>query len=94
MLAGGKTAWSLDDIDGAIAQGDTRRVPLAHSIPVYLLYWTAFVDPDGAVEFRDDIYGRDLRLAAAMDARDAGERLAAVPLPPAPGPIATKSIAN
>ena len=94
VLAGGKTAWSLDDIDGAIAQGDTRRVPLAHSIPVYLLYWTAFVDPDGAVEFRDDIYGRDLRLAAAMDARDAGERLAAVPLPPAPGPIATKSIAN
>ncbi|MGO8918107.1 MAG: L,D-transpeptidase family protein [Stellaceae bacterium] len=95
VLAGGKTSWSLDEIDGAIAQGDTRRVPLAHSLPVYLLYWTAFVDPDGAVEFRDDIYGRDLRLAAAMDARDAEERLAAAALlPPAPGPLATKSIAN
>jgi murein L,D-transpeptidase YcbB/YkuD len=94
VLAGGKTSWSLDDIDGAIAQGDTRRVPLAHSIPVYLLYWTAFADPDGAVEFRDDIYGRDLRLAAAMDARDAEERPAPAPPAAAPGPIATKSIAN
>jgi len=96
VLAGGKTSWSLDDIDGAIAQGDTRRVPLAHSVPVYLLYWTAFVDPDGAVEFRDDVYGRDLRLAAAMDARDTDERLPpAAALPPAaPGPLATKSLAN
>lgn len=95
VLAGGKTSWSLDDIDGAIAQGDTKRVALAHSIPVYLLYWTAFVDPDGAVEFRDDVYGRDLRLAAAMDARDTEERLPAAPLPPPPpGPLATKSLAN
>lgn len=95
VLAGGKTSWSLDDIDGAIAQGDTRRVPLAHSIPVYLLYWTVFVDPDGTVEFRDDVYGRDLRLAAAMDERDSDERLAPAPLsPPPPGPLATKSVAN
>lgn len=89
LLGGGKTSWSLEDIDGAIAEGDTRRVPLAHSIPVYLLYWTAFVDPDGAVEFRDDIYGRDLRLAAALDARDVEERLA-----PAPAPRATKTAAE
>jgi L,D-transpeptidase YcbB len=95
VLAGGKTNWSLDEIDDAIAQGDTRRVPLARSIPVYLLYWTAFVDPDGAVEFRDDVYGRDLRLAAAMDARDADERLPAASLPQLPpGPLATKSLAN
>jgi len=94
VLGGGKTAWSLEDIDGAIAQGDTRRVALSHSIPVYLLYWTAFVDPDGAVEFRDDIYGRDLRLAAAMDARDAGERVAATRPAAIPGPLATKAVAN
>ena len=94
VLAGGKTSWSLDDIDGAIAEGDTRRVPLAHGIPVYLLYWTAFVDPDGSLEFRDDIYDRDLRLAAAMDARDAEERPAAALPPPPPGPVATKNLAN
>jgi L,D-transpeptidase YcbB len=95
VLSGTKTSWSLEDIDGAIAEGDTRRVPLEHSIPVYLLYRTAFVDPDGAIEFRDDIYGRDVRLAAAMDARNATERLAAPsPLPPPPGPLATKTTPN
>lgn len=87
-LAGGKASWTLDDIDGAIAQGGTRHVPLARSIPVYLLYATAFVDPDGAVEFRDDVYGRDLRLAAAMDARDAAEGVAA---PPTPAPASAPS---
>lgn len=67
--------WTLDDIDRTIDEGATTRVPLTHSLPVYLLYWTAFVDPDGAVEFRDDVYGRDLRLAAALAAREAQERL-------------------
>jgi murein L,D-transpeptidase YcbB/YkuD len=99
VLGTGKTAWSMDDIDTAIALGDTRRVPLAHSIPVYLLYWTAFVDPDGAVEFRDDIYGRDLRLDAALAARDSADRLgpaapATVPTVPAAAPARTVPAAS
>jgi murein L,D-transpeptidase YcbB/YkuD len=76
VLGRAKTTWSLQDIDGAIAEGDTRRVPLEHGIPVYLFYWTAFVDPDGTAEFRDDIYGRDVRLEAALALRDAQDRLA------------------
>jgi murein L,D-transpeptidase YcbB/YkuD len=69
---------SPEAIDEAIASGVTESVPLPHSVPVYLLYWTAFVDADGAVEFRDDLYGRDGRLAHALNARDAAEHLAAV----------------
>jgi len=68
--------WSRDAIDAAIATGETQRVPLAKSLPVYVLYWTAFVDPDGTVEFRDDIYGRDKRLAEALAAQAAAEHLA------------------
>ena len=60
----------------AIATGQTQRVPLAKSLPVYVLYWTAFVDPDGTVEFRDDIYGRDRRLAEALAAQAAADHLA------------------
>jgi L,D-transpeptidase YcbB len=88
LLATGKTAWGLKEVDDAIAEGDTRRVPLARSVPVYLLYWTAFVDDDGTLQFRDDIYGRDLRLAAAMATRDAAERVVVAPAAPpvAPAP--------
>jgi murein L,D-transpeptidase YcbB/YkuD len=70
-------AWPEAAIDQAIASGETQRVPLKRAIPVYVLYWTAFADPDGTVEFRDDIYGRDQRLAAALAARAAPPRLSA-----------------
>jgi hypothetical protein len=33
---------------------------------VYLLYQTAWVDEDGLLQFRNDIYGHDARLAAAL----------------------------
>ena len=32
-------------------------------VPIYLVYMTAWVDDQGVVHFRDDIYGRDLQLA-------------------------------
>jgi L,D-transpeptidase YcbB len=66
VLAGPETSWSARAIDEAIATGHTERVPVRRQLPVYVLYWTAFVDADGAVHFRDDVYGRDQRLAAAL----------------------------
>ncbi|MCA1789798.1 MAG: L,D-transpeptidase family protein [Thioalkalivibrio sp.] len=38
---------------------DPKRFDLPHPVPVYLVYWTAWVDGDGVVHFRDDVYGRD-----------------------------------
>jgi murein L,D-transpeptidase YcbB/YkuD len=37
-------------------------------LPVYILYWTAFVDDDGRVNFREDIYDNDSALLEALDA--------------------------
>jgi murein L,D-transpeptidase YcbB/YkuD len=53
-------------IDEAIVAGRTQRVPVARPLPVYFFYWTAFVEGGRVVHFREDVYGRDRRLAAAL----------------------------
>lgn len=37
----------------------TRSVELKQPIPVHVAYWTAWVDEEGLLNFRPDIYGRD-----------------------------------
>jgi murein L,D-transpeptidase YcbB/YkuD len=55
-----------DSLDLAIASLATRRVGLREPTPVHFLYWTAWVDSSDAVQFRDDLYGLDRRLDAAL----------------------------
>lgn len=66
-LLAGEAGWDAPAVERAVATGRTRRVALRQPFPVYLLYFTAFVDPDGAVHFRPDVYGRDERLEAALE---------------------------
>ncbi|HVA35226.1 MAG TPA: L,D-transpeptidase family protein, partial [Stellaceae bacterium] len=68
-------AWTMAAIDAAIATGKTQRLSLPHPIPVSIVYWTAYVDDDGTVEFRNDVYGRDQRLDEALVAHDMSEQL-------------------
>ena len=65
--------WSPEALRVAIDSGQTRTVNLRQPVPVYLLYWTAWVGSDGAVQFRRDIYDRDAPLAAALAAPLQGE---------------------
>lgn len=55
-----------DTLAQNISSGQTQRVPLDQPIPVYMLYWTAYVGRDGAVEFRPDRYDRDPPLVARL----------------------------
>lgn len=58
--------WSADSIQAAMMGGRERRVRLRRSIPLHLVYWTAWTRDDGSVEFRNDAYAWDERLAAAL----------------------------
>ena len=66
-LTDGTGRWTKRRLEEAIASVGSSRIALAQPLPVYILYWTAFADPDGAVQFRDDVYGRDRRTAAMLD---------------------------
>lgn len=56
----------LERFDSAQNSGNTTRVQTGRDIGVRLLYWTAFVDGQGRVAFREDSYRRDKKLAEAM----------------------------
>ncbi len=57
--------WSRAGLEAAIAQGRPLGLTLPQPIPIYLTYWTAWVDEGGLLQLRDDIYGRDQRLYGA-----------------------------
>jgi len=65
-LIADESAWNRASLADAIRTGATRRIDLGRPVPVYILYWTAFVSEDGQVNFRDDAYGRDGPLLAAL----------------------------
>ena len=66
----GDPEWSRADIDRAMHSGGRKRVDLPASIPVYMLYWTAFVEDD-TINFRADLYDQDDKLDDALKAKSA-----------------------
>lgn len=67
-LLEGEPGWGRTRIERTLEGAAERWVTLREPVPVHLLHWTAWRDPDGRLQFRGDLYGRDARLAAALDA--------------------------
>jgi murein L,D-transpeptidase YcbB/YkuD len=65
-LLGEDPKWSRQKILAAIATSREQTVRLSTSIPVHLLYWTAWVNEDGVAHFRRDIYSRDTVLEKTL----------------------------
>jgi murein L,D-transpeptidase YcbB/YkuD len=65
LLAG--QGWDAERVSRAVAANTRQVVVLDEPVPVYLVYLTAWVAPDGVMHFREDIYGRDQILMAALD---------------------------
>jgi len=59
--------WSQRRVRDAMDADERKRVSLDHRLPVYLIYLTAWAEPDGAVHFRRDLYGHDPKLQTALD---------------------------
>jgi murein L,D-transpeptidase YcbB/YkuD len=57
--------WDRQRLLETLESGEMKAVPVSQ-IPVHIVYFTAWVDVDGTIEFREDIYGRDHPLAAAF----------------------------
>ena len=62
--------YTLERIKKMIDAGGEQDIQLPTYIPVNLTYQTAFVDDDGKLQFRDDVYGRDRQLLAILKGDD------------------------
>ena len=58
--------WTVDAITAAMHRTSEKWVPLKEKVPVYVVYFTSWVDGDGLVHFRDDVYGHDKRMSAGL----------------------------
>lgn len=51
--------WDQWRIDQLTVGDETTEVRMEDNVKVYITYWTAWVDGEGRLNFRDDIYGKD-----------------------------------
>lgn len=60
------STWTTEKIRKAMDAGKEKYVTLSKPIPVFIGYFTAWVDSEGLLNFRDDVYGHDAKLAEKM----------------------------
>jgi len=64
----GPKGWDRARIDAQIESQKIKTVHLAEPLPVMLLYWTADIGTNGERLFYKDVYERDQKVLAALDA--------------------------
>lgn len=65
-LLKGNSKWTTENIDEAMNSGKEQYVELKEAVPVFITYYTAWVDENGKLNFRNDIYGHDKDISAKM----------------------------
>ena len=58
--------WSAGRIASAIQGAPDQHIALRQRIPVYITYFTLWVNNDGSISTFGDLYGHDTRMAAAL----------------------------
>jgi murein L,D-transpeptidase YcbB/YkuD len=67
LLLDDPSAWNAAVIRQVIDAGSMRPVTLPTKVPVLLAYWTAWLDPQGRVNFRRDVYEQDSLCASGLE---------------------------
>ena len=67
LLLADKPDWDRAKIDAVVESRETTRVNLTDPLTVMLLYWTAGVNDEHQVVFKQDIYDRDSAVLAGLD---------------------------
>lgn len=57
------TSWTMEKINAILKTDKTFPVQINPVVPVYIAYFTAWVDVAGEINFRNDLYGLDKKLA-------------------------------
>jgi len=65
-LLEGQEGWDRERVEKEMAGTKPYTVRLARPIPVHILYRTAWVDGQGRLQFRNDVYRRDAKLQTAL----------------------------
>jgi murein L,D-transpeptidase YcbB/YkuD len=65
-LLRGSPDWTPERITEAMYSGEEKYVKLKKPVPVIITYYTAWVDDNGRINFRDDIYNHDDKLIQKM----------------------------
>ncbi|MCW3088611.1 MAG: ErfK/YbiS/YcfS/YnhG family protein, partial [Sediminibacterium sp.] len=58
--------WTPERIEDAMNAGVEKTVRLKHSVPVIITYYTAWIDENNKMNFRDDVYGNDHDVAVKL----------------------------
>ncbi|ACL69400.1 L,D-transpeptidase family protein [Halothermothrix orenii] len=58
--------WSYNEVISIINSGNREVIELKNPVPIYLIYLTVWVDDDGVIHYREDIYQRDKKLVHEM----------------------------
>jgi len=59
-------SWPPEKIYEAMNSGNEKFVKVKNPVPVFITYYTAWVDEYGILNFRDDIYNRDAAVTQKM----------------------------
>ncbi|OCB74345.1 L,D-transpeptidase family protein [Flavobacterium crassostreae] len=60
------TNWTPEKVDQAMHSGKETWYTLKNKIPVFIGYFTSWVDSEGTLHFYEDVYNRDAPLAALL----------------------------